>query len=110
MGINNVHADHAASHAGKALGIVTQLRALPFHLSRQRLMIPLDMAAKHKFVENDIARGNLPPQFSDAVFDMATLGNDHLITARSFKQQVPSEAASALLPAVRLFFFFFFLS
>ncbi|GCB67635.1 hypothetical protein scyTo_0012169, partial [Scyliorhinus torazame] len=31
LGVKNIHADHAASHIGKAQGIVTCLRATPYH-------------------------------------------------------------------------------
>ena len=44
--VRNVHADHAASHVGKALGIVTLLRATPFHGSRRRVYLPNDIMIK----------------------------------------------------------------
>lgn len=42
-GVKNVHADHAASHVGKAQGIVTCLRAVPYHSSRRRVYLPMDI-------------------------------------------------------------------
>ncbi|XP_029307731.1 NADH dehydrogenase (ubiquinone) complex I, assembly factor 6 isoform X2 [Cottoperca gobio] len=43
LGVKNVHADHAASHIGKAQGIVTCLRATPHHSSRRKVYLPMDV-------------------------------------------------------------------
>ncbi|XP_061304054.1 NADH dehydrogenase (ubiquinone) complex I, assembly factor 6 isoform X3 [Pezoporus flaviventris] len=43
LGVRDVHADHAASHIGKAQGIVTCLRATPYHCTRQKVFLPMDV-------------------------------------------------------------------
>ncbi|XP_072324174.1 NADH dehydrogenase (ubiquinone) complex I, assembly factor 6 isoform X2 [Scyliorhinus torazame] len=43
LGVKNIHADHAASHIGKAQGIVTCLRATPYHCRRRKVYLPLDI-------------------------------------------------------------------
>ncbi|XP_071381997.1 NADH dehydrogenase (ubiquinone) complex I, assembly factor 6-like, partial [Centroberyx affinis] len=43
LGLKDVHADHAASHIGKAQGIVTSLRAIPYHSSRRKVYLPMDI-------------------------------------------------------------------
>ncbi len=43
QGVKDVHADHAASHIGKAQGIVTCLRATPYHSSRRKVYLPMDI-------------------------------------------------------------------
>lgn len=43
LGVRDIHADHAASHIGKAQGIVTCLRATPYHCSRQKVFLPMDI-------------------------------------------------------------------
>ena len=45
-GVKDVNADHAASHIGKAHGIVTLLRATPYNISRQQVMLPMDLTIK----------------------------------------------------------------
>ena len=45
-GVENVHADHAASHLGKAQGLTTVLRAIPYHAQRRRVYLPLDLIVK----------------------------------------------------------------
>ncbi|XP_015448530.1 NADH dehydrogenase (ubiquinone) complex I, assembly factor 6 isoform X4 [Pteropus alecto] len=43
LGVKDLHADHAASHIGKAQGIVTCLRATPYHGTRRRVFLPMDI-------------------------------------------------------------------
>ncbi|NXG90759.1 NDUF6 factor, partial [Stercorarius parasiticus] len=43
LGVRDIHADHAASHIGKAQGIVTCLRATPYHSTRQKVFLPMDV-------------------------------------------------------------------
>ncbi|XP_053093450.1 NADH dehydrogenase (ubiquinone) complex I, assembly factor 6 isoform X2 [Pangasianodon hypophthalmus] len=43
LGVKDVHADHAASHIGKAQGIVTCLRATPYHSQKRRVYLPMDI-------------------------------------------------------------------
>lgn len=43
VGVKNVHADHAASHIGKAQGILTCLRATPHNSSRRKVYLPMDI-------------------------------------------------------------------
>lgn len=45
-GVKNVHADHAASHIGKAQGLTTLLRATPYHAQQRRVYLPIDIIVK----------------------------------------------------------------
>ena len=45
-GVKDINADHAASHIGKAQGIVTLLRATPYHISKRQMMLPMDVTIK----------------------------------------------------------------
>ena len=58
-GIKNIHADHAASHIGKALGLTTVLRAIPFHAQRRRVYLPLDIVVKVCFLYIFVSRGGM---------------------------------------------------
>ena len=51
LGVKDVHADHAASHIGKAMGIVTLLRAAPYLVSQSKVYIPSDILIKVKKIE-----------------------------------------------------------
>ncbi|PNH45092.1 hypothetical protein VD0004_g2688 [Verticillium dahliae] len=100
--VQSVHADHLASHIGKAAGIVAVLRGVPVlaapqpavaapdgsaaQVGRGRdpvLLLPLDVLAEAGVREEDVfRRGPEAAGFEDAVFVVATRANDHLITAR----------------------------
>ncbi|XP_072317139.1 NADH dehydrogenase (ubiquinone) complex I, assembly factor 6 [Eucyclogobius newberryi] len=102
LGLKNVHADHAASHIGKAHGIVTCLRATPYHSSRRRVYLPMDVCVKHGASQEDFIRGARDGSVRDVVFDIAGQAHAHLQHARSFTQNVPPEAAPAFLHTVCL--------
>lgn len=101
-GVNNVHADHAASHIGKAQGIVNQLRTLPLAKHFKSITLPKEILAKHKVSEEDIYRGKSSEQLSECTFEVASRAYQHLQKARNLMDQVPKEARCALLPAVNV--------
>ncbi|KAK0719093.1 Squalene/phytoene synthase [Apiosordaria backusii] len=100
MPMQSVHMDHLASHIGKACGIVATLRGIPVlaapskpiqgpsgaHLGNTRspaLLLPLDVMAEEGLKEEEVFRkGPNAEGLYDAVFQVATRANDHLITAR----------------------------
>lgn len=97
-------ADHIASHIGKAAGIVAVLRGLPLlafpgppnkHSNQAHfagdvgarrqgaVMLPLELMARAGVREEEVLRqGAQAGGLRDAVFEVATRANDHLITAR----------------------------
>eukprot|EP01135_Chromosphaera_perkinsii_P000682 Nk52_evm10s148 gene=Nk52_evmTU10s148 len=54
MRIDSIHADHAASHVAKAIGIVQMLRAVPFHAQRRRCLLPVDAMAQNGASQEDV--------------------------------------------------------
>ena len=46
--VRNVHADHAASHVGKAQGLVTLVRSIHYHARRSNVYLPRDLMIKVK--------------------------------------------------------------
>jgi len=108
---------HAASHLGAAQTFATLLRALPFHAARGRMVIPAEITAQRGVRMEEVFRavgeGGLDKgkgtekgsgwkkNLEDAVFEFATVANDHLITARDvFKDgggKVPVEAMPVFL-------------
>jgi NADH dehydrogenase [ubiquinone] 1 alpha subcomplex assembly factor 6 len=101
---SNLYA-HVASHLGASLTITTLLRALPFHASKRRMVIPAEITAKHGVQQEDVFRhGGNAKGIDKAIFEFATVANDHLITARDmFKEvngKVPIQAMPVFLAAV----------
>ncbi|OCH86396.1 hypothetical protein OBBRIDRAFT_242902 [Obba rivulosa] len=73
---------HAASHVGISSSITTLLRALPYHASKGRMVIPADITARHGVNQEEVfRRGGDAQGIEDAVFEFATVANDHLMTA-----------------------------
>ncbi|XP_050227140.1 uncharacterized protein LOC126676867 isoform X2 [Mercurialis annua] len=105
-GIRSTAADHAASHVGKASGLLLLLRSLPYHASRNRHFsyIPTEVAAKHGLLVKDGGRSeirmDLREGLCDAVFEIASVANVHLQKARALAGTVPAEARPVLLPAI----------
>ncbi|KAJ3012458.1 hypothetical protein HKX48_006279 [Thoreauomyces humboldtii] len=100
MGVQDPQADHAASHVGKAVGIATILRGTPFNVEEKRLYLPSEVLAKHSVASETVFRSGPSSALEEAVFEVATAANDHLITARSFLKDSPPAAFPALLAAV----------
>lgn len=105
-GITSTAADHAASHIGKASGLLVLLRSLPYHASRNRHFsyIPAQVAEKHGLLVNQGGRREIQIDsregICNAVFEMASVANVHLLKARELSGTVPAEARPVLLPAV----------
>ncbi|NP_001180807.1 NADH dehydrogenase (ubiquinone) complex I, assembly factor 6 isoform X3 [Macaca fascicularis] len=102
LGIKDVHADHAASHIGKAQGIVTCLRATPYHGSRRKVFLPMDICMLHGVSQEDFLRRNRDKNVRDVIYDIASQAHLHLKHARSFHKSVPVKAFPAFLQTVSL--------
>ncbi|OWF40792.1 NADH dehydrogenase (ubiquinone) complex I, assembly factor 6 [Mizuhopecten yessoensis] len=100
LGIKDLHADHAASHIGRAHGLVTYLRAIPFNTSRGRVNLPTDLLIKYGVSQEDVYRGKKPELVNDIVYDIASVAIQHLRTARSLKKDVPKSAVPTFLNTV----------
>ncbi|XP_072968749.1 uncharacterized protein [Typha angustifolia] len=105
-GIQSTAADHAASHIGKASGLLLLLKSLPHHANRLGRIpyIPADIADKHGLLIREGSRSEVRMEsgeaLSDAIFDVASIASVHLQKARELAPMVPPEAIPVLLPAV----------
>lgn len=102
LGVKDIHADHAASHIGKAQGILTCLRATPYHSHRRRPLLPMDICALHGASQEDFVRKKRDKHVRDVIYDIASQAHLHLEHARSFHQKVPTPAFPAFLQTVAL--------
>jgi phytoene/squalene synthetase len=105
------HAEHAASHVGKALGIVSILRGLPHHWSRRHLYLPLEVCQHYSLVPEKVfqhAATATPsnsrivslPEAQDVVYQLSCHAKEHIRHARSIIEQLPKEAVPAFLPVL----------
>uniref|UniRef100_A0A8D3B685 NADH dehydrogenase (Ubiquinone) complex I assembly factor 6 n=1 Tax=Scophthalmus maximus TaxID=52904 RepID=A0A8D3B685_SCOMX len=75
--------DHAASHIGKAQGITTCLRATPYHSSRRKVYLPMDVCMLHGASQEDFIRGSQEQNVRDVVYDIASQAHVHLQHVRN---------------------------
>ncbi|XP_077235471.1 terpenoid synthases superfamily protein isoform X2 [Tasmannia lanceolata] len=103
-GIQSTEASHAASHIGKASGLLLLLRSLPYHASRGYSYIPAEVAANHGLLVKQGGRSEIQVEpgeaLSNAVFEMSSIANMHLQKARELAGKLPAEAFPVLLPGV----------
>nr|CAD7399049.1 unnamed protein product [Timema poppensis] len=98
-GVENVHADHAASHLGKAQGITNILRSV-FHNTQHRVVaLPQDVLLKHSVSHETVLRAECNKDLIEVFFDIANRAKQHLAKARSLSKQVPKPAHILFLPA-----------
>jgi len=101
------HLSHAASHMGVAQTIATLLRALPYHASQRRMMIPAEITAKHRVNQEAVFRslggGGIDAdengkKLEEAVFEFATVANDHVLTAREMFEDEGGKVPARAMP------------
>ncbi|XP_029447597.1 NADH dehydrogenase (ubiquinone) complex I, assembly factor 6 isoform X1 [Rhinatrema bivittatum] len=102
LGVKDIHADHAASHIGKAQGIITCLRAVPYHSGRRKVFLPMDICMLHGASQEDFIRRSEEKNIRDVIFDIASQAHLHLKHARTFTKNVPLKAFPAFVQTVVL--------
>ncbi|KXS11027.1 hypothetical protein M427DRAFT_36357 [Gonapodya prolifera JEL478] len=98
--VQSLHADHAASHLGKAVGISTVLRGAAWQARERRWYLPADIMAKHGVSQEAVFREGPSPALSDAVLEIATLAHAHLRHTRELIPTAPKESLPAFLSIV----------
>ncbi|KAF5288971.1 hypothetical protein FQA39_LY03850 [Lamprigera yunnana] len=98
--VRNVSADHAASHLGKAQGLVQQLRSTTVAKKLNLITLPQTILIKYNVSHEEIFRGKSSDRLSDCTYEVASQAHYHLKKCRDILKSVPLEARSVLLPAV----------
>nr|CAD7426408.1 unnamed protein product [Timema monikensis] len=98
-GVENVHADHAASHLGKAQGISNILRSVFHNIQHNVVALPQDVLLKHSVSHETVLRAECNKALIEVFFDIANRAKQHLAKARSLSKQVPKPAHILFLPA-----------
>ncbi|XP_032679148.1 NADH dehydrogenase (ubiquinone) complex I, assembly factor 6 isoform X2 [Odontomachus brunneus] len=100
QGITNVNADHAASHFGKAHGLVTLIRSVPYNAHKRVMVLPQDILLKNGVSSESVFRRQLSAGFKDVIFDVASCANRHLKMAMSLKKTAGKDLNTIFLPRV----------
>ncbi|KAF9415946.1 hypothetical protein HW555_006578, partial [Spodoptera exigua] len=77
-GLKDVHADHAASHLGKAQGITNILRSVHVSSRQKVVFLPMDILMKYQLSQENVLRCTDSEQMRNAVFEIASRANSHL--------------------------------
>lgn len=78
-GIKDIQVDHVVSHLGKAQGIVTLLRAIPYKGRSQALNIPQEVLVKHGVSQERIVRNKVDDKgVEECIFEVASVAHQHL--------------------------------
>eukprot|EP00475_Leptophrys_vorax_P045856 TRINITY_DN9676_c0_g1_i2.p2 TRINITY_DN9676_c0_g1~~TRINITY_DN9676_c0_g1_i2.p2 ORF type:complete len:291 (-),score=62.45 TRINITY_DN9676_c0_g1_i2:128-1000(-) len=98
-GVNDVAADHAASHIGKSSGLITSLRALP-HVASSKgdVNLPRNLIEKHQVDPSRILKGEPSEALKSATYEIACQAKAHIDHARNLPN-IPQEAIPVLLQA-----------
>ncbi|XP_075992449.1 NADH dehydrogenase (ubiquinone) complex I, assembly factor 6 homolog sicily isoform X2 [Anticarsia gemmatalis] len=97
-GVANVHADHVASHLGKAQGIANILRSVHVSSLHKMVSLPMDILMKYQISQENVLRGTDSENMRNVAFEVASRANSHLQKAKSI--DVPKSAKQIFLPAV----------
>lgn len=97
IGQSTVDSDHAASHLGCCAGLVNALRATPYLISKNQLLLPQDILTKHGVSQTDVLRAK--DNVQEPVFDLASQANNHLEKAKRLMSKLSKSAGCCLLSA-----------
>lgn len=87
----------AADQLGAAFGIANLIRsALPF-LSRGILLLPLDLFTIHNLSPDKVYNRKQREEAKAMVKDLVQVSSSHLVAARSYRNEVPSQVRMAFL-------------
>ena len=83
LGVKNADADMAAKNAARCIGLTNSLRA-QHAISSRHVLLPLDLAAKHKVDLRNLVEKKNNENIEEMIFDMATIANANLTKVYPF--------------------------
>ena len=84
--------DDIAQHIGLAMGITSTLRGFPYFISKKIVPLPTDICTKYNLTQEELLRRRDVQGLSDAIFEVATRANDHLISAKVKVQDLKADS------------------
>ncbi|VDP16250.1 unnamed protein product, partial [Soboliphyme baturini] len=82
--VMNLHADHAASHIGKAVGLVNTVRAMPMHARRGQVNLPQELLTKHGVTRDDLMKFS-SAKCCDVIYYICSVAHEHMRIAQGLK-------------------------
>jgi len=99
-GYKSVDADHAASHLGKAEGILKVIRGVAPLAKAGTIMLPMSLLADKGVTDEQILRGESSQAVNDVTYELACVAHAHLDHVRSLTAKMPFPGPAPFLPAV----------
>lgn len=85
--------DHAVSHLGKCQGIVNIIRGIPYNVKLRRISIPQDILLNNNVSYENVIRNSNEKNVRDAIYEMASRANSHLIKVNLYSFLIINMAA-----------------
>ncbi|KAH0954023.1 hypothetical protein HN011_007550 [Eciton burchellii] len=100
QGTTDIKADHAISHLGKAHGLVTLIRSIPYNARKRIMVLPQDILLKNNVSSESIFQAQPSTGLKNTIFDVASCAKQHLQMATSLKKTVAKNLDAIFLPTV----------
>ncbi|CAK9814618.1 NADH dehydrogenase (ubiquinone) complex I, assembly factor 6 [Anthophora quadrimaculata] len=101
-GVTNINADHAASHMGKAHGIINLMRSVRYSAAKRINMLPEDILMKYGVSTEAVLQGQSSKELQNVIYDVASYAKLHLDTVISLKSNLGKETSLIFLPIICL--------
>ncbi|CAK9822054.1 NADH dehydrogenase (ubiquinone) complex I, assembly factor 6 [Anthophora retusa] len=101
-GVTNINADHAASHMGKAHGIINLMRSVRYSAAKRINMLPQDILMKYGVSTEAVLQGQSSKELQNVIYDVASYAKLHLDTVISLKSNLGKETSLIFLPIICL--------
>lgn len=98
QGVIDVNADHIASHLGKAHGVVTLIRSIPYNAHKRVMILPQNILMKNNVSFEAIFQREITTGFKDTIFEISSCAKQHLDKATSLSQKVEKKLRLIFLP------------
>ena len=96
----NGHARHSANQLGKAEGIITILKGLPYNISRKSVYLPQNLLVSHKISTENIIRGIKNEELFHVIEVCAAAAEENLENCRFRKKYLNNDEKRIMLAAV----------
>lgn len=97
---DDLSAEHAASHLGKACSLATLIRSVPFFIQKRKVFLPAELCHHHSVSHEDIVRQNNQEGVREVIYDTASQAFIHLEHVQKALPDISPPCQRIFLPYV----------
>jgi len=97
LGVKCIDTDHAASHLGKAIGLTTFIRSIPYNAQKRRVLIPTQLLVANKLSQESFIRVKEQEKIQEVVFQIASQAYSHYEKAKALVKSCKKDALPIFL-------------